>query len=52
VPARSGESGVRGAPLFTVGRARLLPPLPTSRVGIPNAIREQPIQIGKIGIAV
>jgi hypothetical protein len=31
---------------------RLLLPLPTSRVGIPDAIGEQPIQIGKLGIAV
>jgi hypothetical protein len=31
---------------------RSLLPLPTSRVGIPDAIREQPIQVGKVGIAV
>ena len=52
MPARSGESGVRGAPLLTVGHARLLSPLPTSRVGIPDAIREQSVQIGKVGITV
>jgi hypothetical protein len=27
-------------------------PLPTSRVGIPDAIREQPIQIGKVRVTV
>jgi hypothetical protein len=43
---------VRGAPLLTVGHARLLSPLPTSRVGIPDAIREQSVQIGKVGITV
>jgi hypothetical protein len=31
---------------------RLLLPLPTSGVGIPDAIGEQPIQIGKVCIAV
>jgi hypothetical protein len=48
-----GKVRVRVAPpLFTAGRARLLLPLPTSRVGIPDAIGEQPIQIEKVGIAV
>jgi hypothetical protein len=33
-------------------RSNLLLPLPTSRVGIPNAIREQAIQVGKVWITV
>jgi hypothetical protein len=33
-------------------RAVLLLPLPPLRVGIPNAVGEQPIHIGKVGIAV
>jgi len=37
---------------FSATCRRLLLPLPTSRVGIPNAVGEQPIQIGKVCIAV
>ena len=32
--------------------ARLMSPLPTLRVGIPKALGEQPIQIGKVWIVV
>jgi hypothetical protein len=46
VPARSGKVSVR------VPLARLLLPLPTSGVGIPDAIGEQPIQVGEVGITV
>jgi hypothetical protein len=49
VPARSGDSAVCGCPL---GRARLLPPLPASRVGVPDAIGEQAVQVGKVGVSV
>ena len=31
---------------------RLLLPLPTSGVGIPNAVREQPIQVGEVPVTV
>ena len=52
VPARSGESGVQ----FSLFHCRTRPAycLRSQRpvVGIPNAIGEQPIQIGKVWIAV
>jgi hypothetical protein len=38
--------------VFSVGIGLLLSPFPALCVRVPNAIGEQPIQIGKIGIAV
>jgi hypothetical protein len=42
-----------GCPLFSLlDAARSLLPLPTSRVRIPDASGEQPIQIGKVRVTV
>jgi hypothetical protein len=38
--------------LLSIGAIPLLFPFPLLRIGIPDAVGEQPIQIGKVGIVV